>query len=426
MPTPQKPHNDASSYPLTRQISALMGSRGVSLCLRTVASLIVARIAGPYLVGLVAWLGIFPLYASWLTLGVVQGLEYRIPIMRGAERPSEEIETLWRGAWTLVVAAALICLTAGSVVAVVCLAYGHPVGAWKTFFSGCLCAVILFSSTVVTSLSIQRRFALLRRVFLWEGVLWVALVPMAWGGANALVSRMLLATILPPVIACFQAPIFFRPRWRSVVEAIPLIRDGSPILLSNFLRIQGFGLGRVLIALLLTDIELGYYVLAMNVITVIRLAEYSMTKVIQPTIGETFGRQGDKRQVARQVLGTMPRMLLKALVVAVAGWFLAEPLTHWLLPAFLPGVDAARITLLSILPAFLASAHVFFIAIGRQWILIPLFIVGILVQLGISIPLYTVGLGIDAFAWGFLGGITVVGLLASGGVAWYAKSKPSG
>jgi O-antigen/teichoic acid export membrane protein len=192
-----------------------------------------------------------------------------------------------------------------------------------------------------------------------------------------------------------------------------------PILTGNFFYIQSFGLSRTLIGVFLGDIEMGYFVLAMNILAMIRLVNYSVSKVLLPTIGEQFGRHHDVQHVAMATCWPLLKMLPLAGVLTVTGWFLAEPLTRLLLPQFLPGVDAARIVLLGMIPAVLTSTHVFFIATGKQRRLIPIFCSGLLGQFLIAIPLYHRGYGLSAFAWGFTGGMAIAAVIVNAALFYY-------
>ncbi len=413
----------ASGTPnLSGVIFGLMGSRTLSLIIRTAASLVVARVAGPYAVGLIGWLGIFPLYAGWLTLGAVNGAERQVPVLRGKGEPSR-IDGVWSAAWNMVYLAAFLCVITGMAISLACLVTGHPIAAWKACFSGILCAITLFSSSVMANLAAEKRFADLNRLFIMEGICWLILVPCAWGGKWGLVVRLLLATFVPALLTAIHTRILRPPRRFTRGTLRPLLKDGLPILTATFFQIQGFGLCRTLVGAFLGDVEMGYFVLAMNVLAMIRLMNYSVTKVLLPNIGELFGHSGDTRHIAVSTCKPLLQMLPVTAVLTVAGWFLAEPVTRLILPQFLPGVPAARIALLGMIPTVMTSTHVFFIATGKQKRMILVFCIGLISQFLIAIPLYHQGYGLSAFAWGFTGGMAVTAVIVNAALFYYLLGR---
>ena len=58
----------------------IMGAQWAGLLLRFTSTLIAARLVDPDEIGYVAWMGIWPVYATWLACGVLSGAGRLIPV----------------------------------------------------------------------------------------------------------------------------------------------------------------------------------------------------------------------------------------------------------------------------------------------------------------------------------------------------------
>lgn len=408
------PAPDPSRRSVAQHMASLLGARSSGMGLRIVASLIVARIAGPEAVGFVAWIGIFSMYALWLTGGVVHGAERLVPIRRAQ---SATCDHLWRASAMVTLLAGAACVLLGTGAWVWALSTGSGGAAWKYLAAGLLSGISLFVNYVSSVFTAEKRFPLLNRLFFIEGVLWWVFLPLAWWGAEGLTARTLLVALLPAVVCLRQSRLFHRPAWQPAVTR-ELAVEGLPILFSRFLLLLAFGLDRTFIAFLMDDLALGHYVLATSVISLMRLIQYAVSRVLTPHLGEVYGRTRDVRVVARTALQCLPPLLAVLVPGVFAGWFLMEPLTRWLLPAYLPGVGAGQIALLSGALASVLGTNVFFVTIGRQKTLIAMLLTGLAIQAATTLFLFRLDGTIESVAWGFVAGALTNVVLVVGGVLY--------
>ena len=405
-----------------RNMSGIMGSRLWSLALRTVASLIVARVAGPGPMGFLGWLGIFPVYATWLTFGVVSGAERRVPVLRGEER-ADAVWPVWAAAWGVNLLAMAVCVAAGAA-ATLCTLGAGPLASLRWLAAGALAAASLWQSFVMSLLGTEKRFGLLGRMFLVEGVCVWVLLPLAWFGVGGITLRALAIVVLPALLLWRASRLFHRPSLRDAALLRSLAVEGLPVMIANFLLIFSYGLSRTLVGVLMTDLDMGYFVLAMNIVQLVRIVQYSIGRVLLPRLGELHGSsEGRTHVVARAVAGPLAAALGVCVLAAAAGWVLIGPVTAWLLPSYVPGVAAARATLPGMVLTAATGSYVFFVAIGRQRQLIWMFLAGVAVQAQASLWLFNRGLGLASFGWGFSIGMAVTAFLVNAGVLYYAVRR---
>lgn len=415
---PQRVAASGGTPSVTRTILGYMGAQGAGLALQMTATLIAARVAGPDAVGYTAWIGIFPMYAIWLTGGVLLGADVLIPLRRGAGR-GEEVVRLHRVAMAVCLLAMAVCAGVGVLLWAGWLAAGHADIGWKLLAAGVLSAAAILDTYVNVVLVVNKRFGRIGAKYLTDGLLYWLLLPLAWGGTAGLTLRLLLVSLVSPMIFLKAGGAWIRPAWdRATARTLAVV--GLPMLAARFLLTLNYGLDRTLIALFMSDKALGLYALATLAMTVFKLAPYALGRVLNPHLGELYGRTGDARRL-RDALWRNTAVLLGVMVpLSVVGWFAVEPLTRWLLPAYLPGVPAARIMLLTGIVVAPMSGYVFyFITQQRVW-LMGILAGGLAVQAGVSAGLFHLGFGLVAFAWGLLAGMASAAAFLHMGIALLA------
>ncbi len=404
---------------LARSMFSLLGSRGIGLILRLGASLLAARIAGPEAVGFVAWIGIFPMYAYWLTAGVFNSAERLVPIRR-AEEKHAEIERIWGITTWIGILSVGTCLLLGAAAWVFFLhGLSNPELAWKLLCAGLLAGLTLFVNYTGTVFTAEYKLRYINRIFLIEAALWWILLPLAFWHTPGLTIRTLGVTLIPSLICLVQARAYKAPVW-DPGTARTLVKEGIPILFSRFLLLLSFGLDRTLIAIFMDDRDLGHYLLAITVLSIMRVFQFAVSRVLIPALGEEFGHTRDSQALARTTLKSALPVVAVLIPIGIAGWFLMEPVTVWILPDYLAGVPAARITLLSGTCIALLGTNIFYVTIGLQKTLSAMLITGLLVQSIASILLFQLHGTLESFAWGFAAGALTSVVLVHVGIAYYA------
>lgn len=420
-------HSHCNSYRDTLReqlagLTGLLGSRIISGLFRVSASLVVARMVAPQAMGVVAWMGIVAFYAPILTLGVTQGAERLVPFLRG----KGDLDTgrrLWAAALKMVVAASLLCLVAGA--AFLAIRYpADPEAAWKIFWGAFLAALVLLALLGTTYLIAEKQFILLQKVFLTEAVLWWILVPLAALGVPGLRARLILATVLPIMII-----------WRAARLSIPLssprhkgdlprlVSTGFPILVARMLMAAAVMLAQTMVGGVMGDVYLGYFWPSVLLLSFLRLAEQVTARALLPGAAELYGKTSTARAVARFLVGPVLCLVAGATLVAIAAWLMVGPVVRLLLPQYAPGIAATRILVLGLIAWAAVTPYVFFIAVGKQRRLFPIFLCGVAAQLGASLWLYQRGWGLSSFSLGYVIGLVTDALLINSGIVLAVRSE---
>lgn len=317
---------------------AMLGAQAIS----GVRSLAVAALLGPQQFGLWKSLQLALSYSAWSDLGALRGLGRQVPLLRGEGRMAE-VEVVRRAAWTL-----LFVFT--MVVAVALVAAG--VWASDSLLGHGLIAV---APVVLTTrllfyffelANAEKAFGLKSRAVIILAVTDALLAPLAswWGGVwlfmwSVTVSNALVIAYLTMKLS-FSWRLSWCPRDMLAVSSV-----GFPIAIAWFAFELLRTVDRFVIVTLIGTEAVGYYGLAMIVFEMSVMVPILFGQVMLPHVAEQFGREGDSTALfdqAEQVITTVNRFLPVLLAV---GWLLLPAVTRVLLPAYMPGVGAARILL---------------------------------------------------------------------------------
>jgi len=403
-------------WDLLGSLSGLLGARAVSVLMRLSASLVAARLVAPQQMGLVAWLGIMTFYAPWLTLGVTYGAERLVPFFRG-KGDVVTGERLWSHTLKSVTVSSLICLIFGAALLIAWLSR-DPETAWKLYWGAFFSALVLLCLLGMTYLTAEKKFRLLQRLFLIESLFWWLFLPLVLLGVAGLRARLILATVLPLMLVWRMAKQQIRTCDMNSSELRLLIRTGLPVLTANFIMASASVVTQTLVGTMMNDLYLGYFWPAVLFLSFLRLADQCTARAILPSLAEIYGRTRRAAAVARFMLVPVACILAAAAVFALAGWAITGPAVRWLLPRYTPGIPATRILLAGIIPWAAIIPYVFFIAIGKQRWLIPIFACGLAVQLASSLWLFRAGWGLCSFSAGYVAGLLTNAILINTGVWW--------
>ncbi|MBM4370275.1 MAG: hypothetical protein FJ098_01385, partial [Deltaproteobacteria bacterium] len=88
-------------------------------------------------------------------------------------------------------------------------------------------------------------------------------------------------------------------------------------------------------------------------------------QVLYPRMSREFGRTGDAGAALRLATRPLLALALLGLPVVALGWALLPPFVGWLLPRYLPGVQAAQWSLLSVYLLYLTPTLNLYPVTGR-------------------------------------------------------------
>ncbi|MCK5528817.1 MAG: oligosaccharide flippase family protein [Kiritimatiellae bacterium] len=400
-----KSERDAHDRHIIKSSVGVMIMQWVGLMMRFAATLIVVRLVTPKDVGYVAWIGIWPVYSAWMTLGVVSGAGRLIPIMRGEGRDLD-IKPMKEISFFVVLVAGASCIILGILARYLLAPWHTSYDRWAYVGAGILAASTLLDRYVLMLIGTAKRFKLMAAKIFVDGILWWIFLPLVLFGVLGLSVRLLLVSFITPLIFFIIIKGWCRPRYNRA-NLIKLAKTGWIIMAAAFFVSLLYAMDRTLIVIFMDDTSLGHYMLAFIVVSLVRPVTAALGRVLYPNLGELYGKTRDVVQVANKTLRPVPIMILLVLPIAIVGWFVAQPLTAWLLPEYLPGVASAKIVLCAVVFAPLLGTNVFYNVVQRQKLMMTMITFGLVVQVAVSILLYHYTKSLESFAWGFVAGMAI-------------------
>jgi len=166
-----------------------------------------------------------------------------------------------------------------------------------------------------------------------------------------LTGRMIASILILSVILMYA---LYRNPWQTVPKfnlsvAWSLIRVGFPILVSGFIITMLVTIDRLMVITFLDETQLGYLGLAILLVSVVSLVPAMASQVLYPRINYHFGNSGRNIGALRSYVLIPPVILSCLLPLAVGPLYLILPaVVKAFLPAYTPGIAAARIVVVGI------------------------------------------------------------------------------
>ncbi|MFI5394719.1 MAG: methyltransferase domain-containing protein [Candidatus Binatia bacterium] len=376
------------------------GATLVAQVVQGVRSLAVAGLLGPQQFGLWKSLQLILFYSSWTDLGARRAVGRQIPFLRGAGQASASMGAQ-QAAW-------LLTLVPTILVALVLLFANHFTDDTTLARGLMVFAPVLLTTRVLIYLfeiaNAEKAFSVRARGMVWLALLDGALAPLAswWGDVWLFMWSVTLVNTVISVYLARGLSFSARLAW-SVPDLRQTMAIGLPITASAF----AFDLIRtvdrsVIVALLGTE-AVGYYGLAMVLFEVTSAVPFLFGQVLLPHLVERFGKDGDSDAVFRAAEDVIRIVSAILPVFLLVGWLLLPTATVWVLPAYVPGVDAARVLLCA--TVFLtvhAIASVVLVALRHLGVLVVLNGAGIVIGGGLSLAAAHAGFGITGVATAML------------------------
>jgi O-antigen/teichoic acid export membrane protein len=322
------------------------------------SNLLTRRWLGPLLIGTFATLALIQQYAALSHLGVLQAAERELPFFRGAG-DAERCDHIRTASWTTALTAGAVTALALTAVAFIAMPSLSP-----AMFHGLLAyAVVLLavqcSSTGLTFLRAELRFQYIARINIF--------LVLCTASANVVGSYvfgfdgLLVATVVVTLVGCAiyaRTAGLAKPRFsRSVArQARALIGIGIPLSILSFAAMGVHTMGSIAVLRLLGTEALGMYTLAISGANIIHGFSNSLAVALYPRMRSEHGRTGSSEAVLR-FAGQPTLVLASVLPLLIAPLFFLIPVVvAAVVPKFIPGIPAFRITVVGI--AFYALAQI--------------------------------------------------------------------
>lgn len=234
----------------------------------------------------------------------------------------------------------------------------------------------------------------------------------------------LVAAILAQAVIVMYA--LYRNPWQPVPKfewhvARSLIRLGIPIVISGFIITMLTSIDRLMVIIFLDEKQLGYLGLGLMLVSVISLVPAMASQVLYPRINFHFGNRGRNIESLRSYVLTPPVILSTLLPMVIGPLYLILPfVVKTFLPAYTPGITAARIVTIGIFfYGILGLTDYFLVTTGKlkQYALFGFS--ALVFNIVLDYFFIRIGYGIEGIA---IGGILITYFLYSTIVIGYALS----
>lgn len=380
-----------------------MGAVGVSLYLSRflylIRGVVTARFLGPSAYGIWGALGILLSYSNVLPLGSAEAVGREIPY-HAQRGDTERVRKTKELAFSFNLYASLLASLAVAIFAILRRAHLEPV-----YFYGLLVVAVgitlqqlyFFYGIVLRA---EKRFFFRSKVEVIYALInvpiTIALVVLfgLYGLFAAFLTNLLLIT------AYLTVKIHIRPQLRiSRAPLANLMRIGFPIYLIGLVYTVFTSVDRLVILKFLTTSDMGYYSIAVTLMTMLGEAPMVIAQVMSPNLIERYSGSESLDQVFPYV--QIPTLAIAfffpvLLVLAIFGF---DYLVHYALPKFLPGFAALELLVLgSFFTGVLRGPSSFLLAVRKQMAAVIIYAIGVGIAIALNIGFVKAGMGLTGIA----------------------------
>jgi O-antigen/teichoic acid export membrane protein len=358
---------------------------------------------GPSQFGFVAAFLTLLTYSAYLDLGLFHAVYRELPMLRGAGRTARItrlVDTAFGGSLLLgAVAAAVLAVLS------VFQALDIAPGPW---WLGLGLAVAVFGQLLAgvpynVALGEGRFNPLGRALAFAAAVDLIATVSagLAWGAAGAVLAGSLGLFVQFVLV---RELISRRPRFRwDLEEAKRLAAIGIPIALIWFSNANFIAIDKIVALVGLGKVSLGLYTLATAASSLAMVGPVAVATRFGPRVLERIG-ESSAGEAAIEAARAGVHVAARASAIVLAGGLVAiSPVTHALLPEYVPAIRAAQILLAG--GAILASTFpltTYLIGRGLQWRVVRIYAAAAVLNLALDAALLWLDQGITGIAVGSL------------------------
>ncbi len=330
----------------------LAGGNVVSQGLRLVGGVLQARWVPPLVMGQFNSIGQILGYLPFLQLGIFNGLNRELPYFVGKQE-HQRVRDLAAAAqaWAL-----LLGLASGAVLLAIGaweLAHGRVMWA-AGWAANAVLAFLLFYSVNYLNMTFRtgHEFARLAVIGVVEsavGLLLVGLiVVLSWFGMTfyGICLRLAIAGTISAAMLHHWRPVRVAPRW-DFFQLKHLLVIGFPIFLVGQLYAWWVPLNNTVVWFCAGDLGLGLYAMVLTANTALEAIPQALGQVLYPRMAEHFGRHERPRDLIAMAMKPTLATVFGMAAIALAAWWLVEPVTRLVAPKYIAAVPAIRWSLLS-------------------------------------------------------------------------------
>lgn len=390
----------SNRFHIIKDIFHYSASSYIAQAIGLVAGFWIARLLGPHDYGVWNAVTLVLSYGAYLELGVLSAMARDLPLYLGQGDSQKAVaidgaarQTIIGGA---IVAAIIVFAFSFSPTHSATMAFGLRIMAVVLILQQIYTyqRVVLRSHNHIIELSQQQVLSAITTSGL--AVLLVVL--------SGLKGRLLAALLAQAAIVLYA---LYRNPWQPIPKfslsfSWSLIRVGSPILLSGFIIGLLTSIDRLMVITFLDATQLGYLGLSLMLVGVVSLVPSMASQVLYPRINFHFGNTGrDIKALSSYVL--IPPMILSLLLPLMIGplYLILPYIVKTYLPAYIPGIAAARIIVVGIFfYGILGLTDYFLVTIGKlkQYALFGC--IALVFNVILDYSFISMGYGIEGIAYG--------------------------
>jgi len=346
--------------------SVYMAGAFSKACLGMVSGILVARLVTPTELGAFQTVMLVLTYASFLQLGVFNGLnrQYAFLLGRGEEQRAQDMVN---ASFRMTHLAGFLQVLAG----VGFCAWLYYAAADRLLLWGALVILpALFLTPYLAHFDVTYRtsqhFQTLGYFLSFEGFFMLLSVGFAWlWGYLGLFLRQLAGTFIGVWLRRQYVPVRVNGKG-TLSDILELIRIGGPLLISGYIFSILAVADRSVIAYWRGPEAVGIYSVAGIVISVFMIIPVMVGPVLNPKAAAAFGRVGHPHSLRRFIWISLLMHGVLALPLVIAGYFLMDRVVGSILPAYVAGIPAAKISLLTGLAICLTGPSLIFFTARRN------------------------------------------------------------
>jgi len=354
-----------------------------------VVGMVVSKILGPEMLG---YWGIFHIitgYYSYANLGATNGLTRSLGIALG-QKKENEIKNIIGAAHAIHLTLPLL-ITFGLVIVGIFL---KPPYNWIVIFAGIVGFVTLYEETLKRILSSFEKHKIIASLSLYQSIISILVViPLVYffNIQGRIIAALLIAIFI------FVATLKKLPIKLSISFNKQLIREliivGFPIAMAGFLAANFFLVDRLVITRFLSVEQLGMYVFAFYLVTVVKSVKTIIASILYQRQNIVFGEDGPQRTRRLLIISKSAAYFTTDLTGVLSGYMLIifAFSVKYLLPEY---IEAIPLTFVIVFSQVLGSINVLN-TVGKHLQYLLLIAVALIINIALSM--------LFANLWGLIG-----------------------
>ena len=408
-----------------RSLAWLGGATGVQQVSSFLLAVLIRSVLGPARTGIWNLVEVWRQQLSSFSLGTSAAADRDMPELRAQGRVAEEN----------VVRSAAFTFTMGEAAAVAIGFWAYwlidrsgfpPEVAFALGLAPFMASLTTFVSLYQLFLKNLKQFPLYAGLLMLQALIdWSTLIFVLVGGLRLLIVGMLVGWVLRAAIyylAVRRRRLFkLTPTLRRSV-LFPMLRFGISLTVWSLISQLMLRLDSLVVGLALGTTSLGFYYLGPQVAAAAAALPLSLSVIAWPNLMESYGRGGREALEDHLERYIRPVGLFVAPMATALGVFGLSVLVRGFLPAFVPGLDAMKIYVLTVLFVQVSALlHQSLVAVRRIRLLVGLTLVALVAQVAVLGIGALAGLTRTWAAWSAVTGQATLALTMLIGSCWVLR-----